>query len=149
MTSRMLGRGVVALVAATLLLDGIFQLQLPGFPAETLTTAGLIPDASLPVLLAVLGGVALLMVHEVAPVGALSTTAMLGYRIGQGAAASIQLGCVILGLAMWLGIALHHPAVGALFHRRGRPDPSVRSSQARPGRKPGGSGMSVGDAHQE
>jgi hypothetical protein len=115
MANAMIGRGMIALVAATLLLDGALELLSPSLPPGMLTPLGLTPIATSPIFCWVLAGVPLLLIRSAAPVGGISTTAMLGYVIAQPCPSGLQLGIIVLGVTMWLGLALVHPPVRALF----------------------------------
>ena len=117
MDGRLIGRSMMALVSATLLLDGFVQLRLTAISGNALAAAGFTPTASPLLTIWALGGAVLLLMGEVAPLAAISNTAMLGYAIAQHPSTSVRLGCLVLGLAMWLGLALVDPAVGAVLAR--------------------------------
>jgi hypothetical protein len=118
MDSLMVGRGMIALVAATLLLDGMAKVVSPSLAPGLLMPLGFTPDGGLAISLWALGAGALLLIRWAAPIGAVATTAMLGFTMAEHARSPLQLGCVILGFAMWAGVALVHPPVRALFSIR-------------------------------
>lgn len=97
-----MGRGLVALVAATVVLDGFIQL-VP--EANTLAGAGIVPAGSPMAALWALGGTPMLLIRHLTVPGALSTTALLGYSAAQPGAPHAA-GCILAGLALWLGVAL-------------------------------------------
>lgn len=97
-----MGRGLVALVAATVMLDGFIQL-IP--EAKALASAGMVPAASPLAALWALGGTPMLLIRHLKLPGALSTTALLGYSAVQPGAPHAA-GCILAGLTLWLGLAL-------------------------------------------
>jgi hypothetical protein len=115
MDGLMIGRGMIALVAATLLLDGLAKLISPSLAPGLLMPLGFTPDGGPPISYWTLVAGALLLTRWAAPLGAVATTAMLGFTMAEHAGGALQLGCVILGVVMWAGVALVHPPVRALL----------------------------------
>jgi hypothetical protein len=123
MDSLMVGRGMIALVAATLLLDGLAKVVSPSLAPGLLTPIAFTSDGGPPMSYWALVAGVLLLIRWAAPLGAVATTAMLGFTMAEHARSPLQLGCVILGVAMWAGVALVNPPVRALFPiRRERAD---------------------------
>lgn len=90
------------MVAATVVVDGVVQL-IPEVSA--LAGAGIVPTQSPTAALWALGGAPMLLIRHLKAPGALSTTALLGYSAVQPGAPHAA-GCVLAGLALWLGLAL-------------------------------------------
>ncbi|MEN3747374.1 hypothetical protein TPR58_09350 [Sphingomonas sp. HF-S3] len=104
-----LGRGLVMLVAATVLLDAIAGLA-PAFTA--LESAGIVAAGSpLASCWAMSGAAMLLSSRRAALPGALTITAILGYAMMQPAGTSHPASCVLVMVALWLGLGLARGSV--------------------------------------
>jgi hypothetical protein len=113
------GRALVMLVAAILLIDGLLQIGSPPPMVQALAHIGFAPDSGPMIAVATLSCALLLAVPRTAPIGAVLTTGFLGgaicahLRIGD-MGSPPQLIALLLGGASWLGLLLGDPRVRQL-----------------------------------
>lgn len=119
----MIGRALVILVAALLLVDGLLQLASAPMLVHALTEIGFAPDAVRTIGLVTLSCALLLAIPRTRLPGAVLTTGFLGgaicahLRVGE-VGSPPQLVCLVLGAAMWTGLLVADHGLRALFDRR-------------------------------
>jgi len=118
------GRALVSLVAAPLLVDGLLQVVSPPMLVRVLTEVGFAADAGPTLGMVTLSCAVLLAIPQTKLLGAVLTTGFLGgaicahLRVGE-MGSPPQLLCLVLGLAMWTGLFLADPRLrGLLFLQR-------------------------------
>jgi uncharacterized membrane protein YphA (DoxX/SURF4 family) len=122
-SAQRIGRGLVLLVAAVLLLDGIAQVISPPMMVDALRHIGFPPDWGPRLAVLTLSCAVLLAVPATRPFGALLTTAFLGgaicshVRIGEFGSPP-QLICIAIGVLMWGGLVLSDGRVRAWLTAR-------------------------------
>lgn len=120
MRASLAGRSIVTVVAGLLFLDGVLQLASPPMMVETLMHAGFAADSGPRLAVFTLTCACLLIVPRLAPLGAVLSTGFLGGAIAthfrlDGFGSPPQLICFVLGLLIWLGMALADPRVRAFL----------------------------------
>jgi hypothetical protein len=118
--SSTVGRAIVTLVAALLLLDGFLQLTSPPMMVEALSHVGFAPDSGPRLAVITLTCAVLLLVPHTAPLGAVLSTGFLGGAITahvriEGLGTPPQLICLALGALIWLGLCLTDARVRAFI----------------------------------
>jgi len=121
--SSAVGRTIVTLIGAVLLLDGFLQFTSPPMMVEALTHAGFAPDSGPRLAAITLICAVLLIVPRTAPLGAVLSTGFLGGAITahvriDGLGTPPQLICLALGALMWLGLCLADARVRAFIPSR-------------------------------
>ena len=103
------GRGLVLVVAAFLLGDGVLQFLSPPFLVETMNHAGFDADAGPRLALVTISCAILLAIPATAPIGAVLVPGFLGgaiaihFRLGEIGSVP-QLICLLLGILAWGGL---------------------------------------------
>jgi len=116
MRASIVGRSILVIVAALLLLDGSLQLTSAAMIVEAMTHAGFPADSGPRVAVITLTCAGLLLLPRLAPLGAVLTTGFLGGAIAthfriDGFGSPPQLICLALGMVMWLGMVLADPRI--------------------------------------
>ncbi|UIJ72591.1 DoxX family protein [Aurantimonas sp. HBX-1] len=111
MRTSIVGRSIVTIVAALLLVDGSLQLASPPMMVDAMTHSGFSADSGPRVAVFTLTCALLLIIPRLAPLGAVLTTGFLGGAIAthfriDGFGSPPQLICLGLGIVMWLGMVL-------------------------------------------
>lgn len=118
-----IGRSLVFLVAALLLVDGLLQLASAPMLVHALTEIGFAPDAGQTIGLVTSSCAVLLAIPRTKLVGAVLTTGFLGgaicahLRVGD-LGSPPQWVCAALGVAMWAGLLLADVRLRELFDQR-------------------------------
>ena len=120
MNLSIVGRSIVTLIAAVLLLDGALQLISPPQMVEALTHVGFAPDSGPQLAVVTLVCAVLLVIPRTAPLGAVLSTGFLGGAITahariEGLGTPPQLICLALGALIWLGMCLADARVRAFI----------------------------------
>ena len=116
-----IGRALVILVAALLLVDGLLQVASPPMLVRVLTEVGFAADAGPTIGMVTLSCAILLAIPKTKLPGAVLTTGFLGgaicahLRVGE-IGSPPQLVCLALGLAMWAGLFLADLRLRELLH---------------------------------
>lgn len=120
--SAIIGRTLVILVAALLLVDGFLQVASTPMLVDALMDVGFSADASPKIGMVTLSCAVLLAIPPTKLPGAVLTTGFLGgaicahLRVGD-IGSSPQLLCLVLGFAMWIGLFLADPRLRVLLYR--------------------------------
>jgi hypothetical protein len=120
MRASIVGRSIVTIVAGLLLLDGFLQLASPPMMVETLAHSGFAADSGPRLAVFTLTCACLLIIPRLSPLGAVLCTGFLGGAIAthfriDGFGSPPQLICLVLGMLIWLGMALADPRVRAFL----------------------------------
>ncbi len=124
MRAPILGRGLLTVIAALLLFDGLFQIASPPMAVQALTHIGFEADVGPMLAMVTLSCAIMLAIPMTAPLGAVLTTGFLGgaicahFRIGE-IGSLPQLICLGLGIMTWMGLMLADRRIQPLIDKPG------------------------------